>query len=57
MDGVTPQYEGHKECAVFMGNSKEEVDYLCRWLEDKPQTYSPDTASEHFPYLVRFKMP
>lgn len=40
MDGVTPQYEGHKECAVFMGNSKEEVDYLCRWLEDKTPTTS-----------------
>lgn len=34
MDGVTPQFEGHKECAVFMGNTKEQVDYLCRWLED-----------------------
>jgi len=35
MDGVTPQFEGHKECAVFMGNTKEQVDYLCRWLEEK----------------------
>lgn len=34
MDGVTPQFEGHKECAVFMGNTKEQVDYLCRWLKD-----------------------
>ena len=34
MDGVTPQFEGHKECAVFMGNTKEQVDYLCRWLAD-----------------------
>lgn len=34
MDGVTPQFEGHKECAVFLGNTKEQVDYLCRWLED-----------------------
>ena len=34
IDGVTPQFEGHKECAVFMGNTKEQVDYLCRWLED-----------------------
>ena len=29
MDGVAPQFEGHKECAVFMGNTKEQVDYLC----------------------------
>ena len=35
MDGVTPQFEGHKECAVFMGNTKGQVDYLCRWLEEK----------------------
>lgn len=35
MVGVTPQFEGHKECAVFMGNSKEQVDYLCRWLKGK----------------------
>ena len=34
MDGVTPQFEGHKECAVFMGNTKEQVDYLCSWLAD-----------------------
>ena len=37
MDGVTPQFEGHKECAVFMGNTKEQVDYLCRWLADNIQ--------------------
>lgn len=36
MDGVTPQFEGHKECAVFMGNTKEQVDYLCRRLQDNP---------------------
>ena len=34
MEGVTPQFEGHKECAVFMGNTKQQVDYLCRWLAD-----------------------
>ena len=34
MDGVEPQFEGHKECAVFMGNTKEQVDYLCRWLKE-----------------------
>ena len=34
MDGVTPQFEGHEECAVFMGNTKEQVDYLCSWLAD-----------------------
>ena len=33
MDGVTPQFEGHKECAVFMGNTPEQVAELCRWLE------------------------
>ena len=33
MDGVTPQFEGHKECAVFMGNTPEQVTELCRWLE------------------------
>ena len=35
MDGVEPQFEGHKECAVFMGNTKEQVEYLCQWLEAK----------------------
>ena len=33
MDGVTPQFEGHKECAVFIGNTPEQVAELCRWLE------------------------
>ena len=33
MDGVEPQFEGHKECAVFMGNTPEQVDELCRWLQ------------------------
>ena len=33
MDGVTPQFEGHKQCAVFMGNTPEQVAELCRWLE------------------------
>ena len=33
MDGVTPQFEGHKECAIFMGNTPEQVAELCRWLE------------------------
>ena len=33
MDGVTPQFEGHKECAAFMGNTPEQVAELCRWLE------------------------
>ena len=32
MEGVTPQFEGHKECAVFMGNTPEQVEYLCQWL-------------------------
>ena len=32
MDGVTPQFEGHKECAVFMGNTPEQVAELCCWL-------------------------
>jgi len=35
MDGVTPQFEGHKECAVFMGNTPEQVAELCRWLEKR----------------------
>jgi alkylhydroperoxidase/carboxymuconolactone decarboxylase family protein YurZ len=34
MTGVEPQFEGHKECAVFMGNTKEQVDELCQWLAD-----------------------
>lgn len=34
MEGVTPQFEGHKECAVFMGNTKEQVDFLCKWLKE-----------------------
>ena len=33
MEGVTPQFEGHKQCAVFMGNTPEQVAELCRWLE------------------------
>lgn len=33
MDGVTPQFERHKECAVFMGNTPEQIVELCRWLE------------------------
>lgn len=37
MSGVTPQFEGHKACAVFMGNTREQVDYLCRWLEEHIQ--------------------
>ena len=32
MDSVEPQFEGHKECAVFMGNTKEQVEDLCQWL-------------------------
>jgi alkylhydroperoxidase/carboxymuconolactone decarboxylase family protein YurZ len=32
MDGVRPQFEGHKECAVFMGNTPEQVAELCHWL-------------------------
>jgi len=32
MEGVTTQFEGHKECAVFMGNTPEQVEYLCQWL-------------------------
>lgn len=34
MDGVEPQFEGHKECAVFMGNTQQQVAYLCRWIEE-----------------------
>lgn len=37
MEGVAPQFEGHKECAVFMGNTKEQVDYLCCWLKEAIQ--------------------
>ena len=37
MEGVTPQFEGHKECAVFMGNTKEQVDFLCEWLTRKTE--------------------
>ena len=34
IDGVEPQFEGHKECAVHMGNTPEQVAYLCRWLAE-----------------------
>lgn len=34
MDGVEPQFEGHKECAVHMGNTREQVEQLCHWLSD-----------------------
>ena len=37
MEGVTPQFEGHKECAVFMGNTKEQVDFLCEWRTRKTE--------------------
>ena len=40
MDGVTPQFEGHQECAVFMGNTKGQVDELCRWLREKIRTFA-----------------
>lgn len=29
LEGVEPQLGGHKVCAVFMGNSKEDVECLC----------------------------
>ena len=35
MTGVEPQLEGHKECAVYMGNTKEQVDELCQWLREE----------------------
>lgn len=34
MEGVEPQFEGHKECAVYMGNTKEQVEALCQWLAE-----------------------
>ena len=33
MTGVAPQFEGHKKCAVFMGNPPEIVAELCAWLQ------------------------
>lgn len=35
MESVTPHYEGHKECAVFTGNTNEQADYPCQWLEER----------------------
>ena len=46
MDGVTPQFEGHKECAVFMGNTPEQVAELCRWL-------SHVMNAEHFDEIAK----
>ena len=46
MDGVTPQFEGHKECAVFMGNTPEQVAELCRWL-------SHVMNAEHFEEIAK----
>lgn len=31
---VSPKPSAHKECAVFMGNTPEQVTELCRWLEN-----------------------
>lgn len=30
---VSPKHSAHKVCAVFMGNTPEQVAELCRWLE------------------------
>ena len=32
LEGVTPQLAAHKQGAVNMGNSKQQVDELCTWL-------------------------
>ena len=32
LDGVAPQLAAHKQGAVNMGNSKQQVDELCTWL-------------------------
>lgn len=39
MEGVEPQYEGHKECAVFMGNTKEHVKDLCQQLDELKRSW------------------
>lgn len=38
LDGVDPQLRAHKAGAVNMGNTKEQVDELCDWLDKKGYT-------------------
>lgn len=38
LDGVAPQLAAHKAGAVNMGNTKEQVDELCAWLNNEGYT-------------------
>ena len=38
LDGVAPQLAAHKQGAVNMGNTKEQVDELCQWLDHEGYT-------------------
>ena len=38
LDGVAPQLAAHKQGAVNMGNTKEQVDELCAWLDHEDYT-------------------
>jgi len=38
LEGVAPQLAAHKQGAVNMGNSKQQVDELCTWLCDEGYT-------------------
>lgn len=38
LDGVDPQLDAHKRGAVNMGNTKEQVDELCAWLDSEGYT-------------------
>jgi len=42
MDGVAPQLAAHKGGAVNMGNTKEQVDELCTWLDKEGYTLHSD---------------
>jgi len=42
MKGVAPQLAAHKAGAVNMGNTKEQVDELCAWLDKEGYTLKSD---------------
>jgi len=42
MKGVAPQLAAHKAGAVNMGNTKEQVDELCAWLDAEGYTLKSD---------------
>lgn len=50
MKGVESQLESHKRAAVTMGNTKEQVDELCRFLSENNMSISDNAAEMHDGY-------